>query len=34
VLFCFAFLFLAFHGAGPFSVDAGRERGLADGSSI
>jgi putative oxidoreductase len=34
VLFCFAFLFLAFHGAGPFSVDAGRERGLGDGSSI
>jgi putative oxidoreductase len=24
VLYCFAFLFLAFHGAGPFSVDAGR----------
>jgi putative oxidoreductase len=26
-LYCFAFLFLAFHGAGPFSVDESRERG-------
>jgi putative oxidoreductase len=26
VLYCFAWLFLAFHGAGPFSVDESRER--------
>ena len=26
VLYCFIFLFLAFHGAGPFSVDEARER--------
>lgn len=25
VLYCFIFLFLAFHGAGPFSVDEARE---------
>ena len=25
-LLCFVFLFLAFNGGGPFSVDAGRER--------
>ena len=27
VLYCFVFLFLAFNGAGPFSIDEGRERG-------
>lgn len=26
VLYCFIFLFLAFNGAGPYSVDANRER--------
>jgi putative oxidoreductase len=28
VLYCFAFLLLAFNGAGAFSLDEGRERGL------
>ena len=31
-LFCFIFLFLAFNGPGPFSVDWGRERRVTDGS--
>jgi putative oxidoreductase len=26
VLYCFVFLFLAFHGAGPYSADEARER--------
>jgi putative oxidoreductase len=34
VLYCFAFLFLAFHGAGPFSVDAGRGRGPGAGPQL
>jgi putative oxidoreductase len=31
-LFCFIFLFLAFNGPGPLSIDWGRERRLTDGT--
>ena len=31
-LYCFIFLFLAFNGPGPLSIDGGRERRITDGT--